>query len=143
MCWDEHHDDDVDALTNLVFWNPDRGDKGNMTGYDNKRLDGRNKKNSTVLLYVYTSTPPQQYQYVPKETVRHQKGIYDVLKNNLYLLEGLEFTPPSSVGTKRDIYVPGTYTNIFFSIFRLMRYTYDFFFFSRAFFSRVEKLFHN
>ena len=28
--------------------------------------------NSTVLLYVYTSTPPQQYQYVPKETVRHQ-----------------------------------------------------------------------
>ena len=43
-----------------------------MTGYDNKRLDGRNnKKNSTVLLYVYTSTPPQQYQYVPKETRRH------------------------------------------------------------------------
>ena len=54
------------------------------------------KKNSTVLLYVYTSTPPQQYQYVPKETVRHQKGIYAVLKNNLSLLEGLEFTPPSS-----------------------------------------------
>ena len=41
------------------------------------------KKNSTVLLYVYTSTPPQQYQYVPKETVRHRKGIYAVLKNNL------------------------------------------------------------
>ena len=34
------------------------------------------KKNSTVLLYVYTSTPPQQYQYVPKETVRHQKGTW-------------------------------------------------------------------
>ena len=102
-----------------------------MTGYDNKRLDGRKKErtvqycctyirlhrcsststyprkryatrravrryihtyipyhlqqrnnelmkfirakrvNSTVLLYVYTSTPPQQYQYVPKETRRH------------------------------------------------------------------------
>ena len=51
------------------------------------------KKNSTVLLYEYTSTPPQQYQYVPKETVRHQKGIYAVLKNNLSLLE---VTPPSS-----------------------------------------------
>ena len=60
------------------------------------------KKNSTVLLYVYTSTPPQQYQYVPKETVRHQKGIYAVLKNNLSLLEGLEFTPPSSARTKGD-----------------------------------------
>ena len=60
------------------------------------------KKNSTVLLYVYTSTPPQQYQYVPKETVRHQKGIYAVLKNNLSLLEGLEFTPPSSTKTKGD-----------------------------------------
>ena len=73
-----------------------------MTGYDNKRLDGRNKKNSTVLVYVYTSIPPQQYQYVPKETIRHQKGIYTVLKNNLSLLEGLEFTPPSSARTKGD-----------------------------------------
>ena len=76
MCWDEHHDDDVDALTKLVFWNPDRGDTQNMTGYDIKRLDGRNKKkkqySTVVLLYVYTSTPLQQYQYVPKETVRHQ-----------------------------------------------------------------------
>ena len=98
MSWDEHHDD-VHALTKLVFWNLDRGDKQNMTGYDNKRLDGRNKKNSTVLVYVYTSIPPQQYQYVPKETIRHQKGIYTVLKNNLSLLEGLEFTPPSSART--------------------------------------------
>ena len=75
-----------------------------MTGYDNKRLDGRNKKKTVhvVLLYVYTSTPPQQYQYVPKETVRHQKGIYAVLKNNLSLLEGLEFAPPSSARTKGD-----------------------------------------
>ena len=68
-----------------------------MTGYDNMRLDGRNKKKTVpgtvLLLYVYTSTPPQQYQYVPKETVRHQKGIYAVLKNNLSLLE---VTPPSS-----------------------------------------------
>ena len=70
MCWDEHHDDDVDALTKLVFLNPDRGDKQNMTGYDYKRLDGRNNKNnSTVLLYVYMSTPLQQYQYaVPVRT---------------------------------------------------------------------------
>ena len=46
--------------------------KQNMTGHDNTRLHGRNKKNSTVLLYVYTSAPLQHYQYVPKETVRHQ-----------------------------------------------------------------------
>ena len=44
------------------------------------------------------------------------------------LLEELEFTPPSSARTKGDIYVPGTYTSIFFLIFRLMRYTYVFFF---------------
>ena len=31
-----------------------------------------------------------------------QKGIYAVLKNNLSLLEGLEFTPPSSARTKDD-----------------------------------------
>ena len=30
------------------------------------------------------------------------KGIYAVLKNNLSLLEGLEFTPPSSARTKGD-----------------------------------------
>ena len=57
-----------------------------------------------------------------------RKGIHAVLKNNLSLLEGLEFTPPSSARTKRDIYVPGTYTNIFFLVFRSMRYTYVFFF---------------
>ena len=34
--------------------------------------------NSTVVLYVYTSTPPQQYQYVPKETVRHQASCEEV-----------------------------------------------------------------
>ena len=34
--------------------------------------------NSAVLLYVYTSTPPQQYQYVPKETVRHQASCEEV-----------------------------------------------------------------
>ena len=80
MCWDEHHDDDVDALTKLVFWNPDRGDKQNMTDNDNKRLDGRNKKKTvrTVLLYVYMSTPLQQYQYIPKETVRHQASCEEV-----------------------------------------------------------------
>ena len=31
-----------------------------------------------------------------------QKGIYAVLKNNLSLLEGLQFTPPSSARTKGD-----------------------------------------
>ena len=36
------------------------------------------KKNSTVLLYVYTSTPLQQYQYAPKETVRHQASREEV-----------------------------------------------------------------
>ena len=56
-----------------------------------------------------------------------QKEIYAVLENNLSLLEGLEFTPPSSARTKGDIYVSGTYTNIFFLIFRLMKYTYVFF----------------
>ena len=51
-----------------------------MTGYDNKRLDGRNKKknSTTTLLYVYTITPLQQYQYVPKETVRHQASCEEV-----------------------------------------------------------------
>ena len=48
------------------------------------------------------------------------------------LLEGLQFTPPSSARTKvhdtryyvRITYVlPGTYTNIFFLIFLFMRYT--------------------
>ena len=35
--------------------------------------------NSTVLLlYVYTSTPSQQYQYVPKETVRYQASCEEV-----------------------------------------------------------------
>ena len=60
--------------------------------------------------------------------VLEQKGIYAVLKNNLSLVEGLEFTLPSSARTKGDMYVPGTYTNIFFLIFRLMRCTYVFFF---------------
>ena len=36
--------------------------------------------NSTVLLYVNTSTPPQQYQYVPKETVRHQASCEEVYR---------------------------------------------------------------
>ena len=55
----------------------------------------------------------------------HMFGSYlgfAVLKNNLFLLEGLEFTPPSSARTKGDIYVPGTYTKIFFFIFRSMTY---------------------
>ena len=35
-----------------------------------------------------------------------QKGIYAILNNDLYLLEGIEFTPPSSARTKGMI--PGT-----------------------------------
>ena len=48
---------------------------------------------------------------------------FAVLKNNLSLLEGLEFTPAASATTKGDIHVPGTYTKIFVFIFRLMTYT--------------------
>ena len=40
-----------------------------------------NKKNiTTTLLYVYTSTPLQQYQYVPKETVCHQASCKEVTR---------------------------------------------------------------
>ena len=52
-----------------------------------------------------------------------------VLKKNLSLLEGLEFTPTASATTKGDIYVSGTYTKNFFFIYRLMRY-FDVCFFS-------------
>ena len=78
-------------------------------------------KNNLSLLEGLEFTPPSSAR---------TKGdiVYAVLKNNLSLLEGLEFTPPSSARTKGDIYVPGTYTNIFFLIFRLMRYAYVFFF---------------
>ena len=62
---------------------------------------------------------------------------------NLSLLEGLEFTTPSSARTKGDIYVPGTYTNILFLFFRLMRYTYVFFFSLSGVLFRVNRLFHN
>ena len=48
---------------------------------------------------------------------------FAVLKKDLSLLEGLEFTPAASATTKGDIYVPGTYTKFFFFIYRLMRYT--------------------
>ena len=42
-------------------------------------MAGTNKKYSTTtLLYVCTSTPLQQYQYVPKETVRHQASCGEV-----------------------------------------------------------------
>ena len=39
----------------------------------------------TVLLYVYTSTPLQQYQYVPKETVRHQASCEEVVYIHTYI----------------------------------------------------------
>ena len=38
-----------------------------------------------------------------------------VLKKNLSLLEGLEFTPAAIATTKGDIYVRGTYTKFSFS----------------------------
>ena len=40
---------------------------------------------------------------------------FAVLKKNLSLLEGLEFTSAASATTERDIYVPGAYTNFSFS----------------------------
>ena len=40
---------------------------------------------------------------------------FAVLKENLSLLEGLEFIPATSATTKGDIYVPGTYTKFSFS----------------------------
>ena len=45
------------------------------------------KKNSTtvVLLYVYTSRPLQQYQYVPKETVRHQASCEELYSLRTYI----------------------------------------------------------
>ena len=43
---------------------------------------------------------------------------FAVLKKNLSLREGLEFTPAASATTKGDIYVPGTYTK--FSSFMSM-----------------------
>ena len=52
-----------------------------MTGYDNKRLDGRNKKKTVQLLcctYTWYTSTPLQYQYVPKETVRHQATCEEV-----------------------------------------------------------------
>ena len=48
---------------------------------------------------------------------------FAVLKKNLSLLEGLEFTPALNDTIKGDIYVPGTYTKNIFFIFGLMRYT--------------------
>ena len=50
---------------------------------------------------------------------------FAVLRNNLSLLEGLEFTPAASATTKKDICVSGTYTKKIFFIFRfrLMGYT--------------------
>ena len=68
MCWDEHHDD-ADALMKLVFWNPDRGDKQNMTGYDTKRLDGRNKKITVqyccTYIRVHRCSSPSTYPRTP------------------------------------------------------------------------------
>ena len=55
---------------------------------------------------------------------------FAVLKKNLSLLEGLEFPRAASATRKGDIHVPGTYTIYIFSIFRLMRYTDVYFFFT-------------
>ena len=40
---------------------------------------------------------------------------FAVLKKNLSLLEGFEFTPAARATTKGDIYVPGSYTKFSFS----------------------------
>ena len=39
---------------------------------------------------------------------------FAVIKKNLSLLEGLEFTPAASATAKGDVYVPGTYTKFIF-----------------------------
>ena len=76
--------------------------------------------------------------------VLEQNGIYAVLKNNFSLLEGLEFTPPSSATKIEQKGIPGIYvpTNIFFLIFRLVRLRKSPVFQTRAFFLRVDRLFH-
>ena len=75
-----------------------------------------------------------------------QKGVYAVLKNNLSLLEGLEFTPPSSARTKGDTRYIRTwyvYQHFLFDFPFDEIYTYTFsFFHSRAFFLRVSRLFY-
>ena len=38
----------------------------------------RSSYKKKTVQYVYTSTPLQQYQYVPKETVRHQASCEEV-----------------------------------------------------------------
>ena len=43
-----------------------------------KFIRAKRVNSTAVLLYVYTSTPPQQYQYVPKRTVRHQASCEEV-----------------------------------------------------------------
>ena len=67
------------------------------------------REKHTWYMVRYMQAPNRLYK------VLEQKEIYAVLKNNLSLLGGLEFTPLSSARTKGDMYVPGTYTNFFFS----------------------------
>ena len=52
-----------------------------------------------------------------------QKGIYAVLKNDLSLLEGLEFTPPSSAGTKGDTRYIRTWYKY---VLRIPTFSFDF-----------------
>ena len=51
-----------------------------------------------------------------------QKGIYAVLNNNLSLLEGLEFTPPSSARTKGD----DTRYYVYTYLVRIQHFLFDF-----------------
>ena len=51
-----------------------------------------------------------------------QKEIYAVLKNNLSLLEGLEFTPPSSARTKGD----DTRYYVYTYLVRVPTFSFDF-----------------
>ena len=59
-----------------------------------------------------------------------QKGIYAVLENDLSLLEGLEFTPPSSAGTKGDdtsycVCTYEIYRRLFYSLSGVCTTLYD------------------
>ena len=68
---------------------------------------------------------------------------FAVLKKNLSLLKGLEFTPAASATTKGDIYVSGAYTKLSFSFSVWWDIPTSAFLHARVFCFRVNRLFHN
>ena len=101
MCWDEHHDDHVDALTKLVFWNPDRGDKQNMATTISVSMAETEKKTvqyCCTYIRVHRRSSTSTY---PRKRYATKRG-YMPSSRITSLPEGLEFTPPSSARTKGD-----------------------------------------